>query len=99
MAAFAGGDVEDFADFFLEAFVEHTVCFVKDDVADVAEVGGAFVYEVVKAVGRSDDYVSGFQGQALRVFEDVVINAHGEEIGGGGEGLHLSVDLHGEFAG
>ena len=93
------GGAEDFADFFLETFVKHAVCFVEDDVADVAEVGGAFVYEVVEAAGGSDDYVGGFQGQALRVFGDAAVDAHGGEVGGGGEGFHLSVDLHGEFAG
>ena len=60
MTALGRGGAEDFADFFLEAFVEHAVCFVEDDVADVAEVGGAFVYEVVEAAGSSDDYVGGF---------------------------------------
>ena len=99
MAVFGGGGAEDFADFFLEAFVEHAVCFVEDDVADVAEVGGAFVYEVVEAAGGGDDYVGGFQGQALRVFGDAAVDADGGEVGGGGERLHLSVDLHSEFAG
>lgn len=99
MTTFGGGGAEDFADFFLEAFVEHAVCFIEDDVADVAQVGGAFIYEVVEAAGGSDDYVGGFQGQALGIFGDAAVNANGGEMGGGGEGLHLRVDLHGEFAG
>ena len=99
MAAVGGGGAEDFADFFLEAFVEHAVCFVENYVIDVAEVGGAFVYEVVEAAGGSDDYVGGFQGQALRIFGDATVDADSGEVGGRGEGLHLSVDLHSEFAG
>ncbi len=86
---------DDFADFGFEAFVEHAVGFVKDYVGDVGEVGGAFGYEVVEAAGGGDDDVGGLEGEALRVFGDAAVDADGREVGGGGEGFDLGVDLGG----
>lgn len=43
--------------------------------------------------------MGGSQVQALLVFGYATVNADGEEVGGGGEGLHLGVYLQGEFAG
>lgn len=90
-----GSGADYFADFFFEAFVQHAVCFVEDDVVDVAEVGGAFVYEVVQSAGGGDDYVGCFKSLALRVFGYAAVDADGGEAGGGGEGFDLSVDLYG----
>ena len=99
LAAGGGGCGDDFADLVFEAFVEHAVCFVEYHVVDIAEGGGAFLYEIVQSTGSGDDDVCGFQGQALRVFGDTAVDADGGEVGGGGEVLDLVVDLRGEFAG
>ena len=66
---------------------------------NIAEVGRAFVYEIVQSARGRNDYMCGLQGQALRVFGYAAVDADGGEVGGGGKGLDLGVDLHGEFAG
>ena len=99
LAARWGSAGDDLADFVFEALVEHAVCFVEDHVVDIAEIGRAFVYEVVQSArGRYDD-VGGFQGQALQVFGDPAVDADGGEAGRGGEGFDLGVDLRGQFTG
>ena len=99
LAAFGGSGGDDFSDFFFEAFVEHPVCFVQYYVIGIAELGRAFVYEVVQSARGRNDYVCGLQSQALRVFWYATVDADGGEVGRGSEGLDLGVDLRGEFAG
>jgi len=68
-----GGD--DVFDVVFEAFVEHAICFVEDEVAGLGEVDGAVRHEVFQTARGGDDDVAAGEVTALFILVGAAVDA------------------------
>jgi hypothetical protein len=92
--------LNDAADTWHKAHIQHAVAFVKDEELDLGQVNGPVTDEVEQSSGAGDDDVhSGTNLLYLSEFADTAIHGYGTKTGLVANGLEFFQGLFGQFSG